>query len=48
MPLIIDAKRVDPLLGGSGYDHESNGRIKLYPLVKISNERVFLNIQNLK
>jgi len=40
----LDAKRVDLLLGGSGYDHESNGRtkrIKLDPLVNIRNESVF-------
>jgi len=38
----LDAKRVDLLLGGSGYDHESNDRtkrIKLDPLVNIRNEK---------
>jgi hypothetical protein len=47
----LDAKRVDLLLGGSGYDHESNGRtkrIKLDPLVNIRNESVFFKYPKLE
>ena len=48
---IIDAKRVDLLLGGSGYDRESNERtkrIKLDHLVKIRNESVFFKYPKLE
>ena len=47
----LDAKRVYLLLGGSGYDHESNGRtkrIKLDHSVKIRNESVFFKYPKLE
>jgi hypothetical protein len=46
----LDAKR-DLLLGGSGYDHKSNGRTKRInsdPLVNIRNESVFFEYLKLE